>query len=236
MLKWLKTKHAVALHPDDLYPIVSGGPPRKIRKSDFVPNMDNPIRVDGTPFVGTSGIEVNMQNPRAEQIDLVDIIIGLSNTPMYQGQTNKFYSIAQHNLLVASRVPEDCEKWAALMENAHCVYVGNISQNLAYVLPDYQQIRDRFRIVIQEKFDIQTPRIIGNITKEGGRIRVSEHLDLLEPSEHFDPYSFGPLPIEHEIKALNPDDVVKLMMAQVVKCAPAKVQRMLRIELSRLGI
>jgi len=94
-----------------------------------------------------SGRQVSLLNPLSSQIDIGDIAHGLAYQCRFNGQTTRFYSIAQHCLMVASILPGHL-KLAGLLHDAAEAYVGDIVQPLKLLLPDFQMIEDRFIQVI----------------------------------------------------------------------------------------
>ena len=71
-----------------------------------------------------SGISFSVLDPEPEDVRIVDIAHGLSNTCAWQGQTPAFYSLAEHAVLVASIVPEEY-RLCALLHEAEKAYVGD---------------------------------------------------------------------------------------------------------------
>lgn len=100
-----------------------------------------------------SGRQVNLLNPQYSQIDIGDIAHGLAYQCRFNGQTSRFYSIAQHSLMVASILPDHL-KMAGLLHDAAEAYVGDVVQPLKVLLPDYQAIENRFSQVIGQRFNV----------------------------------------------------------------------------------
>jgi 5'-deoxynucleotidase YfbR-like HD superfamily hydrolase len=100
-----------------------------------------------------SGRQVNLLNPQYAQIDIGDIAHGLAYQCRFNGQTSRFYSIAQHSLMVASILPDHL-KMAGLLHDAAEAYVGDVVQPLKVLLPDYQMIENRFTQLIGQRFNV----------------------------------------------------------------------------------
>lgn len=90
-----------------------------------------------------SGRQVSLLNPQPGQIDIGDIAQGLAYQCRFNGQTSRFYSIAQHSLMVASILPDHL-KLAGLLHDSAEAYVGDVVQPLKLLLPEYQAIEHRF--------------------------------------------------------------------------------------------
>src|SRR5690606_26561418 len=55
--------------------------------------------------IGTvSGRVVNYLDPRPEDLDINDIAVSLSHVCRFSGQVERFYSVAQHSVMVARKV------------------------------------------------------------------------------------------------------------------------------------
>lgn len=100
-----------------------------------------------------SGRQVNLLDPQYSQIDIGDIAHGLAYQCRFNGQTSRFYSIAQHSLMVASILPDHL-KLAGLLHDAAEAYVGDVVQPLKVLLPDYQAIENRFTQSIGQRFNV----------------------------------------------------------------------------------
>lgn len=105
-----------------------------------------------------SGRQVSLMNPQPGQIDIGDIAHGLAYQCRFNGQTTRFYSIAQHCLMVASILPAPL-KLAGLLHDAAEAYLGDIVQPLKLLLPDFQLIEDRFSAVIGARLGVSLDHI-----------------------------------------------------------------------------
>lgn len=91
-----------------------------------------------------SGRMFNVRQPRPEDIIFEDIATSLSRLARFNGHSQKFYSVAQHSVLVTLLVPSvcrdrfafmtphdilDCQR-QALMHDAHEAYIGDIPRPL----------------------------------------------------------------------------------------------------------
>lgn len=105
-------------------------------------------------FITTrSGRQVSLLNPQYSQIDIGDIAHGLAFQCRFNGQTSRFYSIAQHCLMVTSILPDHL-KLAGLLHDAAEAYIGDVVQPLKVLLPDYQVIESNFNQAIGLRFNV----------------------------------------------------------------------------------
>lgn len=98
-----------------------------------------------------------------EAIDIRDIAHSLSHLCRFTGHTNLFYSVAQHCLLVAEKIPGGPEeKLAALLHDAAEAYVGDLSSPLKKWLcvmgggreSDYNFLHDEILACVFRKYDL----------------------------------------------------------------------------------
>lgn len=100
-----------------------------------------------------SGRHFNYLDPRAADIDILDIAQGLSNECRYAGHTRAFYSVAQHAWLASQIVPGICAL-EALLHDATEAYCKDIPRPLKQLLPDYQEIEARVDGAIRSRFNL----------------------------------------------------------------------------------
>ena len=106
------------------------------------------------PAVSTkSGRRVSLLTPRPSQIVIGDIAHGLAHQCIFKGHTNKFYSVAQHSVLVASILPREL-RLAGLLHDASEAYLGDVVQPLKDLLPEYQSIEANFCEVLGARFSV----------------------------------------------------------------------------------
>lgn len=84
-----------------------------------------------------SGTYFDFLNPRADMVHVEDIALALSNTARFGGHSRRFYSVAEHALLVHRLVADvaDAElAYAALHHDSHEAYLGDIPTPLKNLL------------------------------------------------------------------------------------------------------
>lgn len=104
------------------------------------------------PTIATaSGRYFNFLSPDHTEIALVDISTGLANTCRFGGQCQRFYSVAEHCVLMSYIVPEGFERMA-LMHDAAEAYTGDIPKPLKQLLPDFAVIEERVEAAVAYAF------------------------------------------------------------------------------------
>jgi hypothetical protein len=91
-----------------------------------------------------------------EMISIEDIAGSLSKMCRYAGHCEKFYSVAEHCVLVAKRAPSWC-KLTALMHDASEAYLVDVPRPLKPFLPGYYEIEDKILATIGRKFGTLYP-------------------------------------------------------------------------------
>ena len=103
-----------------------------------------------------SGRFFDIPAPDQYQYDIDEIATALSNICRYTGHVEKFYSVAEHSVLVSRLVPERLAL-AGLLHDASEAFVGDVSSPLKKLLPEYREIEDRVQHAIARWFDVPYP-------------------------------------------------------------------------------
>lgn len=98
-----------------------------------------------------SGKRVSVENPLPNQFDIKDIAYALSNTCRFNGHCSGFYSVAEHSVAVALRLPPDM-RLAGLLHDATEAYLGDVPSPIKQFLPDYKAIEQRFEEALATAF------------------------------------------------------------------------------------
>lgn len=99
-----------------------------------------------------SGLKYHFLDPQPDEIDIQDIAFALSNKARFSGHT-QFYSVAEHSVAVAYRLPKHL-RLAGLLHDAAEAYLGDIPSPLKAVLPDYRALEKLNEVAIASKFDV----------------------------------------------------------------------------------
>lgn len=131
-----------------------------------------------------SGIKVDVQDPKPEQFDIKDIAYALSNTCRFNGHSAGFYSVAEHSVAVALRLPTHL-RLAGLLHDATEAYLGDIPSPIKQFLPDYKAIEARFETALAEKFATVEHSVIPRCTAEEYKLVKQADIDALYTEAHF---------------------------------------------------
>jgi len=103
-----------------------------------------------------SGQWFDILKPEEYQYDIEEIATSLSNQCRYTGHVNRFYSVAEHSVLVSRLVPERL-RLTALLHDASEAYVGDVASPLKKLLPEYQRIEETVQKAIANFYDLEYP-------------------------------------------------------------------------------
>jgi 5'-deoxynucleotidase YfbR-like HD superfamily hydrolase len=100
----------------------------------------------------------DLANPRAEDVDILDIAHALSLQCRFNGHCRRFYSVAQHSVLVSRLVPKE-HAFPALMHDSPEAYVSDVPSPLkrAPFMADYGQCEHGVMGAIAERFGFSVP-------------------------------------------------------------------------------
>lgn len=117
--------------------------------------MNAPVR-KGDWMQTHSGLAFWPLDPRADEITIEDIAHGLSRQCRYGGHTLKFYSVAEHCVLMASKAPAGFG-FATLMHDATEAYLADVIRPIKRHLTNYKTVEAELERVIAERFGLPYP-------------------------------------------------------------------------------
>lgn len=144
--------------------------------------------------------------PNIDDVAVEDIAQGLAYQCRFNGQTQAFYSVAQHSLIVASLVPVHL-RLAALLHDAAEAYLGDMVKPLKHFFPTFSVIENKMMAIIGERFAVTT--------FDTPEIKRADLIALATEKRDLMPNSTEPWP---SIKGLEP------MTARIVPMEPQKAK------------
>lgn len=93
-------------------------------------------------------------DPNPEDIDPRDIAHALSLLCRYNGHVKKFYSVAEHCVLISYALPQEFSLWG-LLHDATEAYVGDMIRPLKSSMPAYRYAEDRVMEAIASRFGLE---------------------------------------------------------------------------------
>lgn len=120
--------------------------------------------------------------PERSVFDVEVLASALSKLCRFTGHCSRFYSVAQHQVLVSYAVPEE-DAFEALHHDDEEAFLNDIAKPLKELLPDYQRLEKRVRPVIVAKFGL-APELPASV-KHGDRVLLAtEQRELMPPEWH----------------------------------------------------
>jgi hypothetical protein len=118
-------------------------------------------------------------NPNPALIDIEDIAHALSMSCRYGGHVNRFYSVAEHSVLVSYAVSPENALWG-LLHDASEAYIADIVRPAKKRMPEYREIERNLMWAICKRFDIGQlqPDEVSDIDL---RLVIDEKASLLNP-------------------------------------------------------
>lgn len=144
--------------------------------------------------------------PASEDVDPVDIAHALSLLCRYGGHVDRFYSVAEHCVLMSQWVedhaapgdPERARRLAlwALLHDATEAYVVDVPRPLKRNLSDYKAIEFGVMIAIVARFNLWTPQMPPTVKLADDRILLTERNALMAAThERWEQDGLDPLPV-----------------------------------------
>ena len=100
-----------------------------------------------------TGKSINVLSVLPEDISIIDIAHGLSHMCRWNGNCERFYSVAEHSVLVSLCVPQHVAG-KALLHDAAEAYLGDCITPIKAMLPDFHVMEERLSTAIYEKYGV----------------------------------------------------------------------------------
>ncbi|MDQ5902525.1 MAG: 5-nucleotidase [Pseudomonadota bacterium] len=155
--------------------------------------------------------------PHIDDVAIEDIAHGLAFQCRFNGQTQHFYSVAQHSLMVAGLVPRRLAL-AALLHDAAEAYLGDMVKPLKSLFPDFSQIETEVMAIIGARFGVSG--FDDRLIKRADLIALAtEKRDLMPHSSEAWQSLGGIAPLPARIKPLSPPVAKQLFLLEFQRLA-----------------
>ena len=95
-----------------------------------------------------------VEDPQEDEICIADIAHALSMQCRYNGHCPRFYSVAEHSVLLARMVPKDMKRWA-LLHDASETYVPDVPRPFKKYLAGFKEIENKIMVVVAKKYNLK---------------------------------------------------------------------------------
>jgi len=93
-------------------------------------------------------------DPRPEDVCIEDIVHALSMMRRYNGHCKKFYSVAEHSVIMSYHVSTNDALWA-LLHDASEAYIADIVRPAKRFISGYKEVETRIMHVVCDAFRLQ---------------------------------------------------------------------------------
>jgi hypothetical protein len=134
--------------------------------------------MNGTDWIMTfTGKHFYPYSPIVEDIDIQDIAHALSQICRFGGHCSRFYSVAEHSILVSIRCPQEL-KLVGLLHDAAEAYLGDVPTPLKQEW--FQKTEHNLMMAIYKRFDLR--RFRADQSSIDLIKKIDSHLLLIEAS------------------------------------------------------
>lgn len=162
-----------------------------------------------------TGIQFWPIDPRPEEIHLEDIAVALSRACRYAGHCERFYSVAEHSVLVSQVVPPE-DALAGLLHDATEAYLVDIPRPIKPFLVGYKEIENRLWTVIAERFGL-SPDLPESVKIADNTVLLAEQKQILKPPPA--PWCVPGEPADVVIECWSPDEAEMAFVRRFVNLA-----------------
>jgi hypothetical protein len=156
----------------------------------------------GPTIMLQSGAWFDFGAPASSDFTIEDVAHGLANVCRYAGQCRRFYSVAEHSILV-SEIAVGLEL-EALLHDAAEAFMGDIPRPLKQLLPEYRRIENNVQEAILTRFGLSTP-IPLRVKDADLRVLAAEQSQIMPPGADHWAREQNVVPALAVVRCLDPD-------------------------------
>lgn len=153
-----------------------------------------------------TGKKVHFLEPDLSEIDIEDIAHSLSQMCRFAGHTKRFYSVAEHCVVVSNHSTAKNALWG-LLHDASEAYIVDIPKPVKGFLLNYEDLEKTVMDAICEKFGL-SKEIPSEIKTLDGRILFTEKEQLLSYAD----WGWSMPPLQTTLQCYNPSDAKELFL------------------------
>jgi uncharacterized protein len=157
-----------------------------------------------------SGASFDFCAPELSEFTIEDVAHGLANICRYAGQCSRFYSVAEHSILVSETAVGF--EFEALLHDAAEAFMGDIPRPLKQLLPQYKKMEAAVETAIFKRFEIKWPLPL-EIKHADLRVLAAEQRQIMPEGTDEWAVVEGVSPAPIVVRHLPPDEA-KLLFLQ----------------------
>jgi hypothetical protein len=168
------------------------------------------VRMEKGPTIMLqSGAWFDFGAPASSNFTIEDIAHGLANLCRYAGQCRKFYSVAEHSMLVSEiAVGFELE---ALLHDAAEAFMGDITRPLKQMLPEYKKIENQVEEAILRRFGLSAPLPSG-VKEADLRVLATEQSQIMPPGTDDWARTLNVVPAPVTVRHLQPEQAKRAFL------------------------
>lgn len=148
-------------------------------------------------------------DPRPEDVFIEDIAHALSMMCRFNGHCDRFYSVAEHSVLVSENVPQEDALWA-LLHDASEAYIADIVRPAKRFIDGYKHVEANIMTAVCAKFGLSLVEPISVrradnaiLADEAAQIMGTKPKDWILPEPPLGVRIVGLSPAEAKVAFLN---------------------------------
>jgi hypothetical protein len=141
-------------------------------------------------------------DPQPDDMNIADISAALGNLCRFGGHTKRFYSVAEHCILISQAVPKEFALWG-LLHDASEAYLGDMVKPLKDGSPEYKALEDKTMRAVVTKFNLSPNTMPEEIKKADMAILKNEQMAMMHPCP-YDWWCIGEEPLKVVIHGWSP--------------------------------
>lgn len=165
------------------------------------------------------GVQFWPLDPRANEINIVDIAHALSNMCRYAGHCKKFYSVAEHSVLVSHLVPPK-DALAGLLHDATEAYLVDVPRPIKGYLGGYHEFEHTLWVAVAEAFNLSVD-LPESVKVADNAILLAEAEQIMGPKPA--PWNIPGEMADVKIECLSPSKAKRLFLNRFVELVPLGV-------------
>jgi hypothetical protein len=157
-----------------------------------------------------SGREFYPYDPKPEDVRILDIAHALALQCRFNGHCSRFYSVAQHSVIVSTVVPEE-HALQGLLHDAAEAFVGDLVRPIKRGLQAFSDVEDAVHAACMKAFDLPCD-LAEEVRAADDAVLVTEMRDLMPP------YARGldvqAMPLPGHIVPVGPEEAERMFLAR----------------------
>jgi hypothetical protein len=121
-------------------------------------------------------------DPRPEDVCLEDVAHALAMQCRYGGHCRRFYSVAEHSVLMAYKAPEPLKRWALLHDGSEA-YIQDMNRSIKKGFPAYKMVERPVQRAVYQHFGMDPDGEPPEIKTLDMRIVLDERAHNMTPTD-----------------------------------------------------